>query len=122
MSEIVIGSWVGATPGQQIGVVATVKNQGSGSSGGFYLSACLSTDAIITPWNDAFQTGDLEIGNIYVTGLAAGGQQTLTINCTIPSTLTGTFYLGAIADSRNNVVEANENNNSLAGSQITIAK
>jgi subtilase family serine protease len=62
------------------------------------------------------------MGNVYVTGLAAGGQQTPTINCTIPSTLTGTFYLGAIADSRNNVVEADENNNSLAGSQIAVAK
>ena len=41
------------------------------------MSVYLSTDAIITPWDDAFQTGDLEIGNVYVSGLAAGGQQTL---------------------------------------------
>lgn len=124
-SDLVMTSISGptsATPGQQIGVVATVKNQGSGSSGGFYVSVYLSTDSIITPWDDAFETGDLEVGTAYVTSLAAGGQQTLTINCTIPSTLAGTFYLGAIADSRNNVVEANENNNSLAGSRITIAK
>jgi uncharacterized repeat protein (TIGR01451 family) len=111
-----------AAPGQQIGVVATVKNQGSGSSGGFYVSGYLSTDPVITPWDDAFQTGDLEIGAVYVAGLAASAQQTLTINCTVPSTLTGTFYLGAIADSRNNVKESNESNNSLAGGQITIAK
>jgi subtilase family serine protease len=112
----------GATPGQQIGVVATVKNQGNGSSGGFYVSVYLSTDPVITPWDDAFETGDLEIGAAYVAGLAAGAQQTLTINCTIPSTLTGTYYLGAIADSRNGVAESNENNNSLAGGQITIAR
>jgi len=111
-----------ATPGQQIGVVATVKNQGNGSSGGFYVSVYLSTDPVITPWDDAFETGDLEIGAAYVAGLAASAQQTLTINCTIPSTLTGTYYVGAIADSRNGVAESNENNNSLAGGQITIAK
>jgi len=30
--------------------------------------------------------------------------------------------LGAIADSRNNVVESNENNNSLPGGKIVVAK
>jgi len=110
-----------ATFGQQIGVIATVKNQGVGGSGGFYVSVYLSTDPIITPGDD-FEEGDLEVGMGYVTGLAAGGQQTLTINCTLPSILAGTYYLGAIADSRYNVFESNENNNSLAGGQITVAK
>ena len=124
-SDLVMTSISGPTtaaPGQQIGVVATVKNQGNGSSGGFYVSVYLSADSVITPWDDAFETGDLEIGTAYVTGLAAGGQHTFTINCTVPPTLAGTFYLGAIADSRNNVIESNENNNSLAGSKIAIAK
>ena len=124
-SDLVMTSISGPTtaaPGQQIGVVATVKNQGNGSSGGFYVSVYLSADSVITPWDDGSQTGDLEVGSAYVTGLAAGSQQTLTINCQIPATLAGTFYLGAIADSRNNVVESNENNNSLAGGTITIAK
>ena len=124
-SDLVITSVSGpinAAPGQQIGVVATVKNQGNGSSGGFYIGVYLSTDSTISPWDDAFETGDLEVGTAYVTGLPAGSQQTLTINCTVPPTLAGTFYLGAIADSRNNVIESNESNNSLAGGRMTIAK
>jgi len=124
-SDLVMTSISGPTaaaPGQQIGVVATVKNQGNGSSGGFYVSVYLSADPVITPWDDAFETGDLEVGTAYVAGLAAGGQQTFTINCTIPTTLAGIFYLGAIADSRNNVMESDENNNSLPGSKIAIAK
>jgi subtilase family serine protease len=102
--------------------MTTVKNQGNGNAEGFYLSVYLSPDSIITPWDDGLQMGDLEIGSVYVSALAAGAQQTLTINCTVPSTLAGTFYLGTIADSRNNVIESNESNNSLAGGRITIAK
>ncbi len=110
-----------AISGQQMSVTATVKNQGNGTSGGFYVSVYLSTDPVITPGDD-FGAGDLEIGMAYVSGLVAGGQQTLTISCTLPSILAGTYYLGAIADSRYNVFESNENNNSLAGGQMTLAK
>ncbi len=72
-------------------------------------------------WDEALQIGDLEIGSVYVGGLAAGGQQTVTISGTIPSSLTGTFYMGAIADSGSSVLESNENNNSLADNQISIS-
>jgi subtilase family serine protease len=63
------------------------------------------------------------MGSGFVSGLAPGGQRTLTINSTIPANLaTGVYYIGAIADSRSNVAEANEYNNSLLGSQIAIAR
>jgi subtilase family serine protease len=102
-----------AGPGEQIAVTAAVKNQGSSNSGAFYVTAYLSTDSSIT-------TGDIEIRSAFVSSLAAGAQQTVTINGAVPVTLTGSYYIGAIADSRSNVAESNENNNSLAGNLISI--
>ena len=105
-----------ASPDQQVAFTVTVKNQGSAEAGQFYVTVYLSTDQIITK-------DDIEIRSGFVPALAAGGQQTLTINSTIfASVAPGSYYIGAIVDSRSNVAESNENNNSLAGGQITIAK
>ena len=105
-----------ASLGQQVTFTATVKNQGSANAGQFYVTVYLSTDSTITK-------GDLEMGSGFMSGLAPGGQQTLTINSTIfASVAPGSYTVGAIADSRNNVAESNENNNSLAGGQMTVAK
>jgi subtilisin family serine protease len=99
---------------QDVAFTATVKNQGSAASGQFYVTIYFSTDPIITK-------DDLEIRSGFVSGLAAGAQQVLTINSTIPANLTpGTYYIGAIADSRTNVAESNETNNSLVGGQVII--
>jgi subtilase family serine protease len=101
--------------GQQIQAIVVVENQGTVTSGGFSVGVYLSLDATIT-------TTDIQVGLYNLSSLAAGGQQTVTINCTIPSKLTPvTYYLGAIADGGNSVSESNENNNSLAGNQISIA-
>jgi uncharacterized repeat protein (TIGR01451 family) len=106
----------GANPGQQISFTATVKNQGSANAGQFYVTVYLSADSIITK-------GDVDMGSGFISGLAAGGQRTLTINSTIAPTLApGVYYIGVIADSRNTVAESNENNNSLSGSQIAITR
>ncbi|MGZ3537902.1 MAG: S8 family serine peptidase [Thermodesulfobacteriota bacterium] len=105
-----------ASPDQQVAFNVTVKNQGSAEAGQFYVTVYLSTDQIITK-------DDIEIRSGFVPALAAGGQQTLTINSTIfASTAPGSYYIGAIVDSRSNVAEANEGNNFLAGGQITISK
>ena len=105
-----------ASPDQQVAFTVTVKNQGSAEAGQFYVTVYLSTDQIITK-------DDIEIRSGFVPALAAGGQQTLTINSTIfASVAQGSYYIEAIVDSRSNVAESNENNNSLAGGQITIAK
>ena len=100
--------------GQNITVAATVKNQGAGNAGAFYVSLYLSSDAVIT-------TSDTYIGRVYMSGLAAGAQQTVNITGTISATQApGSYFLGAIADSSNSVKESNETNNSLAGNQISI--
>ena len=105
-----------ASPGQQVTFTTTVKNQGSAEAGQFYVTVYLSMDPIIT-------RDDIEIRSGFVPALAAGGQQTLTINATIfDSVPPGSYYIGAIVDSRSNVAESNENNNFLAGGQMIIAK
>jgi len=102
------------SPGDQIQTTVVVKNQGTAGSGGFSVNVYLSSDATIT-------TSDPQVGSDSLGSLAVGGQQTLIINGTIPSTLSsGSYYLGAIVDSGYSVSESNEDNNSLAGNQISI--
>ena len=110
-----------ANAGQQIGVTIAVRNQGNGGSGGFSLTAYLSSDPTITAWDDDLGMGDIEIGQIYVTGLASGTEQVVTVHATLPVALTGVYYFGAIVDGGKNVPESNENNNSLPGNQIVVA-
>lgn len=100
--------------GDQIAVTTTVKNRGSGESGGFYVSIYLSADAIITTYDRAITT-------FYVSPLPADAQRTYTSKPLIPGTLAlGTYYIGAIADTGNRVGESNENNNALAGNQVSV--
>jgi subtilisin family serine protease len=101
------------SPGQQISITIGIKNQGSIGAGEFYVAGYFSIDSTIT-------TGDIYLGSVYVNNLGAGVQQTVTLNTAIPTSLSGSYYIGAIADSRSSVMESNENNNSLAGNQISI--
>jgi YD repeat-containing protein len=98
---------------QPVTVATTIKNQG-GTTGGFYVSIYLSTDASIT-------TSDTFLGYSYVSSINAGVQGTINITVRIPANMTGgTYYIGAITDDGNYVVESNEANNTLAGNAITI--
>ncbi|OGP93795.1 MAG: hypothetical protein A2157_12395 [Deltaproteobacteria bacterium RBG_16_47_11] len=102
------------SPGQQVSITIGIKNQGSIGAGESYVTAYLSVDPTIT-------MGDTELGSVYVNNLGGGVQQTVTLNTTIPTSLNGSYYIGAITDSRSSVAESNENNNSLVGNQISLA-
>jgi subtilase family serine protease len=104
-----------AMAGQQIAVTVTVKNQGNSNSSSSYISLHLSPEPQLTP--DA-----LQIGSGYCSSISIGGEKIRTIYGTIPAHLTGTYYIGAIADSNKVVTESNENNNSLIGSKISVAR
>ena len=117
-SDLTITSILGPLDGkicQKIPITATVKNLG-GRAGGFHVTFYLSTDSTIT-------SGDVPIGSIYLSALGAGAQRILTdAKAMIPCTLTpGIYYIGAIADSENRVVESNEKNNVLVGNPIYIS-
>jgi subtilase family serine protease len=102
------------SPGQQISITVGIKNQGSIGAGESYVTAYFSIDSTIA-------MDDTQLGSVYVNNLGAGAQQTVTLNTTIPTSLNGSYYIGAIADGRSDVSESNENNNSLAGNQISVA-
>jgi subtilase family serine protease len=54
--------------------------------------------------------------------MGVGSEKIRTLYGTVPATLTGTYYIGAIADNNKVVTESNENNNSLVGNQISITQ
>ncbi len=87
-----------------------------GNAGAFTVGFYLSTDSVIT-------TADSSIGTRAVTSLAAGGTSSATTTVTVPASLAaGSYYVGAIADSANQVIESNESNNSIVGTQIQVLK
>jgi len=98
---------------QQITVNATVKNQGPGDAGFVYVVFYLSSDSNIT-------TSDYPLGGVWLNSIATGAQQNVTAAVTVPNIGGGTYYIGAIVDPNNDVVESNESNNALAGNQINV--
>ncbi|MEL7670547.1 CARDB domain-containing protein [Methanobacterium sp.] len=90
--------------GDKITIQNTVKNQGKIASGGFYVNFYLSNDSNIT-------TSDTYLGQRYISGLNAGASNTTTTSFTVPSSLSGNYYIGAIVDSTNAVFESDESNN-----------
>jgi subtilase family serine protease len=96
--------------------MGNVKNQGLLNAGtlnvGFYLSA----DGQIT-------TADTLLGRATLMSLGAGVEQTVSVTGTVPATLSGgTYFVGAIADSTNSVLESDEGNNSLAGNSVNVTR
>jgi hypothetical protein len=102
-----------ATAGQSVPLPVTVKNQGTGTAGLFYIGHYLSTDSNIT-------TSDILLGEEYVSSLAPGAQESYTTTVTIPSNVSGSYYIGAIVDKRSKISESNEGNNSKAAAGPTV--
>ena len=92
------------TAGSTLSVGDSVKNVGAATAGAsvirFYLSA-----------NTVFDTGDTLLGERAVGSIAAGLTNSGTTSITIPTGLSGSYYVFAIADSANQVEEASEGNN-----------
>ena len=88
----------------------TTTNQGAGASGpsvtGFYLST-----------NLVFDAGDLFLGSRPVPQLPPGGAHSATTTVRIPArTMTGTYFVFAVADDTHLVAETQEGNNTKATS------
>ncbi|MGB9977773.1 CARDB domain-containing protein [Methanobacterium sp.] len=101
--------------GKPITVVYTVKNTGTKTSKPFYITFYLSKDSNIT-------TSDKPIKTIFISGGLIGTSGPLYTTITIPSNISGTYYIGAIVDSQNNASETNKLNNVKASSStITLS-
>jgi hypothetical protein len=111
--DLVITSLSGpaaAKVGTAIKVTRTAKNQGQAAAGPFAVGIFLSADNAIT-------SGDLFLGSTQVPALAPSTTSKSSITVTIPAQLEpGTYYLGAIADLNNWVIETKEGNNARAAS------
>ena len=90
--------------GSTITIPNTVKNQGNVGANGFYVNFYLSKDSSIT-------TSDTYLGQRYISSLSAGATNSASNSFTLPSNISGSYYVGAIADSTNSVAETNELNN-----------
>jgi uncharacterized repeat protein (TIGR01451 family) len=112
MSEVT-GPSTGAQ-GSSITITNVVSHVGCGDAPAASVGLYLSPDANIT-------TADTRIGTRGVPAMLAGttstGYTTVTLSATLAS---GVYYLGAIADYANGVIEVNDTNNHLTTMTITI--
>ncbi|MDD1676058.1 MAG: hypothetical protein LUQ17_05155, partial [Methanomicrobiales archaeon] len=115
-SDLVVSSITApgsATPGSAITINSTVLNLGNARTGSTYVYLYLSQDAVITK-------SDLNLGKWYISSLSPGISASGRTTVTIPAeTVNGIYYVGAIADPQNFVVESNETNNT-GSAEITI--
>lgn len=104
--------------GSSISVSASVKNAGSASATYSYLHFYLSPDSIP-------DSGDIYLGQSYVSSLLPGYSKSVSSTVTIPATASeGSYYVCARADATSLVSESNESNNagSIPGTiSITVA-
>jgi len=101
--------------GQTLAVQSTVKNAGQAAAPAFRVTFYLSPSGGIPGAGTA-------VGSRMVGGLAAGAMSMATTPVTIPLGLApGAYFLSAVADDTNAVIEVDETNNGLtATSQVTV--
>ncbi|MBI5409216.1 MAG: peptidase S8, partial [Nitrospirae bacterium] len=95
-----------ALPGSTVNVADTTKNQGTGTAGDSATKFYFSTDA-------SYSAGDIYLGSRTVPTLAGGATSSENTSVIIPSSVTcpDSYYIVAVSDADNNVVDTNETNN-----------
>jgi subtilisin family serine protease/subtilase family serine protease len=104
-----------ANRGDTVALSATVSNPSSTAAPASTVNFYLSVDGIIT-------TADTLVGSVTVPALAAGTQQVLAADASIPATLAvGNYFVGAVVDPANAIGEGDETNNARAGNVVAIS-
>lgn len=114
--DLIVSTFSGPTlaaAGSSINVAETVANRGA-AAGAFTVGYYLSMDPTVT-------TSDVLLGTRAVSALASGTASSGTATLQLPSGISGTWYLAAIADSGRQVAEALETNNGSPVVAIDIA-
>ncbi len=109
LPDLIVSSISGpnlSKPGGRIAIANTITNQGTQAAGNFVVNFYLSTDQQIT-------ASDIFLGKRSVKGLAAGASSgPVSTNVTIPrSVTTDSYFIGAIVDPTNVILESDEGNN-----------
>ena len=95
-----------ATAGSTISVTDGVRNQGAGDAGPSVTRFYLSNNVL-------FDSGDVLLpGTRSVPVVAAGATNTGTASVTLPTGLSGVYFIIVVTDGTNTVAEASETNNS----------
>ena len=104
-----------AGSGTTISVTDTTRNEGAANAGE-------STTAFYLSTNSTFGGGDIRLGSRTINGIGAGQSTTSAVNLALPTTVAaGAYWLIAIADDGNAVVESVETNNSrTAATQLRV--
>ena len=107
-----------ANRGDTITLNSTVSNPSSMAAPASSLNLYVSVDGVIASTGTS---ADTLLGSVATPALAAGTQQAVAANVTIPTTLTpATYFLGAIVDPDKLIDEADELNNAKAGNTIVV--
>lgn len=104
-----------ANAGQNVTLAATVQNAGTEEAGEFRVGLYVSPNPTIT-------TADTRIGTCSYPNLAEGESATCRVTAAIPAGLrAGEYFVGALADDTDQVVEINKlNNSAMAASRLTV--
>ena len=104
-----------ATTGQNVTLTANVRNVGAGAAGAFRVGLYLSPNPTIT-------TADTRIGTCSYTSMAARGSATCSVTAALPAAVrAGEYFVGALADDTDQIVEINEiNNSAVAANRLTV--
>jgi subtilase family serine protease len=102
--------------GDTVPVTTTVRNAGDEDAGQFRMTVYLSRDSMVTD-------DDISLGSGDVSDLAAGKAREGSASVTIPlNVIPGSYYLIALADSQNKILERNKDNNSKVQQEQVIVK
>jgi subtilase family serine protease len=101
--------------GQSLGVMHSVKNTGQAAAPPFRVTFYLSA-------TDATPGAGIAVGSRPLTGLAAGASSVATTPLLIPRGFDpGTYFLSAVVDDPNGVIEVDDTNNGMtATTQVTV--
>lgn len=92
-----------ANAGETISVGFTIKNQGAFGTDKFW------NDAIYLSSNQTYDAADTYLGSIAKQSLEAGASYNAALNVRLPDCLSGAYYLIAVADYKNTLVEFDPN-------------
>lgn len=102
--------------GSTASITTTVGNLGTAASGAFNVSYYMSSFSTVT-------TADRLLKTVSSVSIAARGQRQWVEQIVIPGDLApGTYYVGMIVDSANEIVEASESNNVVAASLMRVTE
>lgn len=112
-ADLVVTYASGTCNNSALDIQVTIRNQGTATSGSFRVGVYASS-------NNYISTGDILIASASRSGIAPGASTQITGTISVSNVNQGSYYIGAIADDLNQVVETNESNNWLAGNVLDL--